>query len=268
MIMCSELKYASWPLGRSNSLRHTLVCSHCEAASEGALPALHESGFVLQNGKSFFEAVDLSLSPCLPLFIRLWLCNAPILDLTIIIKNCRELSIRCVPVSTQVRDALVQTFEFFGLILDILRLHCGAQLVLLSGLLVDLNGISLLLLLSCKILCEVALADFENVDNGSTSTGCFVMLLWCSRLLHEGIKVGSALHKSGTLIVILQHTKCLLDARDAQFKLCFGLVKSSFFLGTDTIHFRLLFSESGQLGFQCLNIFFQTCRLSCSQINL
>jgi hypothetical protein len=58
-------------------------------------------------------------------------------------------------VSAEIANALIQALELLGLVLGILRLHRGAHLVLLSGLLVHGNSVSLLGLLGGQVLREI-----------------------------------------------------------------------------------------------------------------
>merc|ERR1719272_1796358 len=83
------------------------------------------------------------------------------------------------------------------------------------------NSVGLPGLLSGQVLGKVRLANFQNIEDAATCTsGCRVSL-WCCWLLHERIKVVSALHKCRTaLVVVLEDAQSFLNTCDSLLKLC------------------------------------------------
>merc|ERR1740138_1240807 len=72
-----------------------------------AAPTLQESSLTLKNRQRILQAADLGFSSRLSSFIRLRLCNAPLLDLTVVLQNCGKLGVGCVFVRRKFRDCLV-----------------------------------------------------------------------------------------------------------------------------------------------------------------
>jgi hypothetical protein len=65
-----------------------------------------------------------------------------------------------------------QALVLLRLVLDILRLHGCAQLVLLSGVLIHGYSIGLFGLFSGQVLGKICLAHFQNVDDAATGASC------------------------------------------------------------------------------------------------
>merc|ERR1740115_677057 len=144
---------------------NSLSKSETTLAAQRALAALHEGSLILEDGQSLLETCDLGCTACLALFVRLRLGNATLLELAIIVQNCGELRAGCVPITTELTDALIQALVLLGFIFGVLRLHSHAQLVLLSCFLVDTGGVSLRRLLSGQVLGEIGEAHFQNVND-------------------------------------------------------------------------------------------------------
>merc|ERR1719424_2394663 len=124
--------------------------------------ALHESSLTLEDLQCFLQALDLCCPARFPLFVCLWLGNAPVLDFGKVLKHRGKFGTCGVPISREIADALVQTFMFLCLVFCILGFHCGCKLVVLGHLLKNRNGISLLHLLISQILCEITFNHLQN----------------------------------------------------------------------------------------------------------
>merc|ERR1740115_299328 len=79
------------------------------AGTTHTLALLQEGGLVRENLQSFPETLDLGLAAGLTVLICLWLCNATLLDLAIVLHHGVQLSVRGVPVSGEFGDGFVKT---------------------------------------------------------------------------------------------------------------------------------------------------------------
>merc|ERR1719408_271568 len=146
-----------------------ISCGQCSShvASTTVLATLNECRFVLQDGQCLLQSVDLGLALPLALLVRLRLGDALSAEL--------------------------------ALVLDILLAGGLQELVLLCVLLVRLGTRSLFGLRLCKVVREVLLAHFEEVDDRLTSTSCLAVGLCGGWLLHEG----------GSTIVVAENAESL-----------------------------------------------------------
>merc|ERR1719401_669714 len=152
------------------------------------LPTLHESRLVLKDLQCFLQAINFGLTACFTLFVSFWLGDAAVFDLCIVIKHGRKFRVCGVPVTGEFTDALIQSFVFLGLVLHILRLHGVGKLIVLSGLLINSNGISLFSFLCGQVLGKIRLYYFQDVNDASTGTAGLAVSLWLCWLLHESIE--------------------------------------------------------------------------------
>merc|ERR1740115_720672 len=163
--------------------------------AKAALALLHEGGLRLKNVQSFLQALNLGCAASLALFIGLWLGNAAILDLGIVVEDCRQLGVGVVAVAGQVSDLLVQALELLGLVLGVLSLHGYSHLVVLSGCLIGRDSIAFGLLLISQVLCEVRFDDLKDVHDRTSCTAGSCVLLGGCWLLHEGVETSCRLHE-------------------------------------------------------------------------
>merc|ERR1719401_1502722 len=155
-----------------------LVAS-CEEMSAHSL-ALHESCFILKDGQSVLQALDLGLTTGLSLCVSFWFCNAPVLNFSVVIHNCSKLSVRRFPICLQIANVFVETSELLSLILHILILESLSNLVLLCRLLVLGFSIVLFGSLLSQIVREVGLDYFKDTNNAvSSARSCCVKLRPC-----------------------------------------------------------------------------------------
>merc|ERR1711920_354640 len=117
--------------------------------------ALDKSRLILQDRQCLFEAGDLCLTPSCPLCVSLWLRNATILDLAVIIEHCTQLCIRSLTVCRVVCHCGILRFGFKCTVLDILVFQSPGDGVFLTHTLVLGLSICFLSFFFRQIGCEV-----------------------------------------------------------------------------------------------------------------
>merc|ERR1719473_591611 len=156
------------------------------------LLSLHQS-LTIEDGKRLLKAADFGLASLLPLLVCLWLCDAALSNLAIVVHDSRQFRVRCLSVRRKLRNLFVQALEFLGVVLDVLLFHSLGNLVFLGGSLVLGGSIGLLSFFGCQVLGKVTLDNFQNVNDASTCTTSLGMLRWRSRLSHRSTNVGTVL---------------------------------------------------------------------------
>merc|ERR1719272_2767330 len=89
-------------------------------AAHAPAPALHEGRLLLEDPERLLEARDLGLAPAHPLLIRLWLRDAAVLELRVVLHHGAELGVRRVAVAGVLPDGLVQSRGLGSLVFYVL----------------------------------------------------------------------------------------------------------------------------------------------------
>merc|ERR1719272_1774501 len=77
-------------------------------AAHAPAPALHEGRLLLEDPERLLETRDLGLAPAHPLLIGLWLRDAAVLELRVVLQHGAELRARRLAVAGEFSDGLVQ----------------------------------------------------------------------------------------------------------------------------------------------------------------
>merc|ERR1719362_47884 len=98
------------PIGTMMNYGSSLAGSLQEVAWNPLFPPLGElwCGLCVEDVECLLQAFDLRLSPRLTLLIRLRLCNAALLDLTVVLHDGAEFRVCRIAISRKLADCLVQ----------------------------------------------------------------------------------------------------------------------------------------------------------------
>merc|ERR1719499_2068309 len=88
--------------------------AHAEALA--AVPAtLHKGSLLLERGERLLQALDLGLPAGLALLVSLWLRDAAVLDLLVVLEHGRQLRVCALAICGDLGDGGVQTLELLRL---------------------------------------------------------------------------------------------------------------------------------------------------------
>merc|ERR550537_1491150 len=137
--------------GRRPSQETVAPCRTASGPPEDprAGPTLHQGRLALEDRARLLEPRDLRLAAPLPLLVGLWLRDAPVLDLRVVVEDAGELLAGGVLVGGVLGDGLVEALELLCLVLHVLLLQGPCHLVLLGDLLVLRHRVRLGRLLRC-----------------------------------------------------------------------------------------------------------------------
>merc|ERR1719150_3555986 len=122
-----------------------LSLSHSqEVALVASLASLGQGSLIFQDGESLLQTINLCSTSTLALLVRLWLGDASILDLAVVLQDGAQLGVFRLSVSRELGDTLVKTLELLRRVFDVLFFGSTGHFVLLCGLFVLGLGIRLL----------------------------------------------------------------------------------------------------------------------------
>mmetsp|Transcript_71917 Transcript_71917/g.181773 ORF Transcript_71917/g.181773 Transcript_71917/m.181773 type:complete len:705 (+) Transcript_71917:148-2262(+) len=195
------------------------------AANGAADMLLEENGLALEDGQSFLEASKFSLAPALALAVRVGLCGTHLLELGLVLQDCRELGLDTLAVRMGLRSRCIELGSRPGFIVDSLLGSRPVNLVRLGFLIVGglcrkLGGHHLR-----DSFGKVGLHNLQHADDavGRTTRG---------RVPRIFLRV-----------VLAQDLHGHLDCCQASLHFRFVAGEDCLFLGTDLVQLALCFDE-------------------------